>query len=247
MSGMRLSVQLYTVRDSLASDIPGTLKSLRDIGLDYVELAGYSGLSPEEFHDHIQSSGLKVSGGHWGLDQLKDVEAVCEQARLFSLKHIILPWIGEDSYRAGWLEFGKELEPLARAYSDRGFVFSYHNHAFEFKSGPGSTYEEMWAGTESVLQAQLDLGWVAYSGQDPVEWLNRLASRCPTVHLKEFSGNPESHDAIAGKGVLDWDSILCATQANGTEFGVIEMDRPPGDPVESVKECFDFFRSNGLA
>ncbi|HJP82052.1 MAG TPA: sugar phosphate isomerase/epimerase [Fimbriimonadaceae bacterium] len=243
---MRLSVQLYTVRDSLANDISETLNSIRDIGLEYVELAGYSGLSPEKFQSQLLAAGLQVSGGHWGLDQLKDVEAVCEQARLFGLKHIILPWVGEDSYQGGWLEFGKELEPLARAYSDRGFTFSYHNHAFEFKAGPGSTYEEMWAGTESVLQAQLDLGWVAYSSQDPVEWLNRLGSRCPTVHLKDFSGNADSHDAIAGTGILDWNAILRATQANGTEFGVIEMDRPPGDPVESVKECFDFFHSKGL-
>ena len=44
---MRLSVQLYTVRDALAEDYVGTLKKLKDIGLEYVEGAGnYGGARP---------------------------------------------------------------------------------------------------------------------------------------------------------------------------------------------------------
>ena len=45
---MRLSVQLYTLRNPLGENFAGTLKALKAIGFEYVELAGYNGLSPAE-------------------------------------------------------------------------------------------------------------------------------------------------------------------------------------------------------
>lgn len=243
---MRLTVQLYTLRQPLSDDLTGTLKAVRDAGLEYVELAGYQGLSAAEFKKVLDDCGLKVSGGHWSLDALKDTNQVCEDAHLFGAKHVILPWISEETYAQGWVEFGKELEPVARALDDRGITFSYHNHAFEFVDNGTSTFSEMWDQTEDILKSQLDLAWVAVAGQDPVAWMEKLSKRLPTVHLKEFSGNKDSHDAEAGKGVLDWDGILAACDKYNVEFGAIEMDNAPDEPVASVRRCAEFFQSKGL-
>lgn len=243
---MRLTVQLYTLRQPMADDLTGTLKSIKDMGLEYVEPAGYNGLSASEFKAKLDEFGLKVSGAHWGLDALADVEQVSADARLFGCKHVVLPWINSDKYAQGWVEFGKELEPLARAYSDRGFTFSYHNHAFEFDRNEISTFKEMWEQTEDILHAQLDLAWLAVGGEDPIAWINTLGPRASYVHLKEFSGNKESHDAIAGKGVLDWDGILAACEANNVEFGAIEMDHAPEEPIASVRQCVEFFHTKGI-
>lgn len=243
---MRLSVQLYTLRQPLAEDLSGTLKSVQDMGLDYVELAGYNGRSPIELKKILDDTGLKVSAGHWGLDDLRNTDQVCEDASLFGCRHIILPWISEDKYAAGWVEFGKELEPLARTYSERGFKFSYHNHAFEFQKRGVSTFAQMWDSTSEALTAQLDLGWISVAGESPVVWLDKLGSRAPLVHLKDYSGNPEQHDAEAGKGVIQWDPILDACERNNVEFGAIEMDLTPDEPLLSVRRSVDFFKSKGL-
>ena len=43
------ALQLYTVRDYLASNIGDTLKQVKKIGYDTVELAGLAGATPAEF------------------------------------------------------------------------------------------------------------------------------------------------------------------------------------------------------
>jgi sugar phosphate isomerase/epimerase len=243
---MRLSVQLYTLRQPLADDVEGTLHAVRDMGFDFVELAGYNGLSAEAFKNVLDDCGLKVSAGHWGLADVKEVERVSLEANLFGCKHIVLPWISQETYQNGWVEFGKELEPLARGFDDRGHTFSYHNHAFEFEPNEHSTFSEMWEQTEPILKAQLDLGWLAVAGQNPVDWINKLGARCPLVHLKDFSGNKESHDAEAGKGTIDWDAVIAACKSNGVEFGSIEMDHTPDEPLVSVRRSVEYFQSKGL-
>lgn len=244
---MRLSVQLYTLRQPLADDLVGTLKAVREMGLDYVELAGYNGLSPTVLKKSLDELGLKVSAGHWGLEAVRDVDQVCSDAQVLGCRHIVLPWIAEEQYAGGWVDFGKELEPLARAYADRGYTFGYHNHAFEFKGGVPTTFAQMWEQTDQALKAQLDLGWISVAGQDPIAWLDKLGSRAPLVHLKDYSGNPEKWDAEAGKGILDWDSILEACRRNNVEFGAIEMDVTPDEPLTSVRRSVEYFKSKGLS
>ncbi|MBC8064110.1 MAG: sugar phosphate isomerase/epimerase [Chlorobia bacterium] len=243
---MRLSVQLYTLRQPLSDDLVGTLKAVKEMGLEYVELAGYQGLTAAELKKVLDDLGLKVSAGHWGLDAVKDTAQVREDARILGTKHVVLPWISEETYAAGWVEFGKELEPVARELDEHGISFSYHNHAFEFPDRGVSTFVQMWDETEDILKAQLDLGWIAVAGEDPIAWMNKLGKRAPLIHLKDFSGNKESHDAEAGKGTLDWDGILKAAEANGTEFGAIEMDQTPDEPVASVRSSVVFFQGKGL-
>jgi sugar phosphate isomerase/epimerase len=244
---MRLSVQLYTLRQPLADDLVGTLQAVKDMGLDYVELAGYNGKTAAELKQILDDIGLKVSAGHWGLDAVKNVEEIAMDANVLGCKHVVLPWISEETYAKGWVEFGKELEPVARAFDERGHTFGYHNHAFEFPDRGVSTFAQMWDETEDILKAQLDLGWIAVAGEDPVAWLNKLSSRAPLVHLKDFSGNKESHDAEAGKGVIDWDPILATCEANGVEFGAIEMDNTPDEPLISVRRSVEYFKSKGLS
>ena len=44
----RIGIQLYTVRNQMAGDVPGTLQKLAEIGYDEVEFAGYFDHTPAE-------------------------------------------------------------------------------------------------------------------------------------------------------------------------------------------------------
>jgi sugar phosphate isomerase/epimerase len=56
---MNLSVQLYTVRDQLSADPVGTLKKLKEAGLNYVEGGGSFGAdSAEEGKKLLDDLGL---------------------------------------------------------------------------------------------------------------------------------------------------------------------------------------------
>ena len=43
-----IALQLYSVRNELQKDFPGTLAQVKEMGYDGVELAGLCGYSPEQ-------------------------------------------------------------------------------------------------------------------------------------------------------------------------------------------------------
>ena len=58
-----LSVQLYTVRDALSADLPGTLRRIASIGYTNVEAFGYVEHA-EELRDALADAGLQAPSGH---------------------------------------------------------------------------------------------------------------------------------------------------------------------------------------
>ena len=238
---MLLSVQLYTVRDCMNVDAPGTLARLRQMGFECVELAGTYGLRATDFRAMLDSAGLAVSGSHLGLDALEaDIRAVIADHQALGCRRVILPWISNETYADGWRAFGQRLEPIADQLADSGIEFAYHNHAFEFEGGG---LGELFETTSIRVNAQLDLGWVHYAGESPADWVRRLGKRVTTVHLKDMTADRDSWDCVAGTGTVDWDSALSACREAGVQVGVIEMDVAPGDPLESVEKCLRFFES----
>ena len=237
---MQLSVQLYTVREPMSADPVGTLQKLREIGFEYVELAGTYGMSAEEFRKVLDDTGLKASGSHAGLDALEgDLGKVIADHKTLGVNLVILPWLSKETYADGWEAVARRVEPIAEGLADRGIEFAYHNHAFEFEDNGLARFFD----TASIrVNAQLDLGWVHYAGENPADWVRKLGSRVTTVHLKDMTDNKEQWDAVAGTGNVDWKSALEACHEVGVRFGAIEMDVPPGDPLECTAGCFNYFK-----
>lgn len=243
---MRLSVQLYTLRDPLSKDFAGTLSQVRTIGLEYVELAGLGDHSAEEWKGLLDQLGLKVSGAHIGADAWRDrFDQTLAECQTLGIKTSIVPWIGPEGGTEGWDQVGKSLEPIAAKVKEAGIRFAYHNHAHEFE---GDGLDKFYAATDpSLILAELDLAWVHIGGQDPASYIKKLSNRTPLVHLKDYDPNTTPRWRPAGQGVLDFDSILAVCEEIGVEFGAIELDESPGDPLEAVRESFEFFKSKGLS
>jgi len=64
----RLGIQLYTMNAELNADLPGTLKSLHDIGYREVETASLHDLTPEQFRAELDKAGLACRSCHLSLD-----------------------------------------------------------------------------------------------------------------------------------------------------------------------------------
>ncbi len=243
---MRISLQLYTLRDALAQDLNGTLDKVRDIGLKYVEFAGYYGLTAADWKKLTVDRGLKFSAAHIGFDQIKDNFAVVvADCKAMGCDTVVIPWIGEEHYKDGWDKFGKECEPLGAKLKAEGLQLAYHNHSFEFKTdGLHGLYGST---SPDLLKAQLDLAWVAIGGADPATLIKAFANRLPQVHLKDYDPTKTPQWQACGQGVLNWDPILAACKAAGVQYGSIELDEFAGDPVEAVRQSYEFFVSKGLS
>ena len=62
------------------------------------------------------------------------------------------------------------------------------------------------------------------------------------MHLKDlevFGWEPPTY-APVGEGNLDWDAILAACRAGGTEWGIVEQDVCRRDPFECLASSYRF-------
>jgi len=242
---MRLSVQLYTVRDALTADLEGTLAALKAIGLEYVELAGMYDRSAAEWKALLDANGLKASGAHTGLDRVTgDLDAVIDEAKTIGFNYVIVPWVGAETYADGWDTFAQSLNPIGVKLKEAGLTLAYHNHAFEFVDNGLDTFYA--AADPSALVAELDLAWIQIGGADPAAYIEKMSGRVPLVHLKDYDPTKSPQWQPAGSGTVDYDAILPACEAAGVQFGCIELDESAIDPIDAVRASFEFLSGKGL-
>jgi sugar phosphate isomerase/epimerase len=242
---MRLSLQLYTLRDALSVDVLDTLTQVKGIGLEYVELAGTYGRSGPEWRTMLDSAGLKASGAHVGLDLIEgDLDAVIADAKAIGYRYVIVPWVNKDNYAGAWDKFAESLVPVGDKLKEAGLQLAYHNHAFEFEDdGLDKFYA---AAPKETLVAELDLAWIQIGGADPAAYIEKMAGRVPLVHLKDYDPAQTPQWRPAGQGIVDWDGVLTACANANVEFGCIELDESPGEPIDAVRASVEYFQGRGL-
>jgi hypothetical protein len=65
-----IGLQLYSVRNECAKDLPAVLASVAAMGYQGVEFAGYHGRGAAELRGLLDSNGLKCCGTHLAIDAL---------------------------------------------------------------------------------------------------------------------------------------------------------------------------------
>lgn len=161
---------------------------------------------------------------------------------------VIVPYLVEAD-RHDYSKLAGILTPIGTKLKEKGLVLCYHNHDFEFQMQNDETgLEVLYSKTNpNLVQAELDLAWVAIGGQDPVATIQKYANRLPLVHLKDYDPDATPRWRPAGEGVMDWDACLAACNDAGVQFGAIELDESPGDPLDAVAKSFEFFYGKGLS
>ena len=88
----QISLQLYTVREETARDMPATLRRIAEIGYPAVEFAGFGDLSSQDLATITGDLGLRAAGAHVPLDSWEtDPDAVITDMHALECAHAILP------------------------------------------------------------------------------------------------------------------------------------------------------------
>src|SRR5436190_20119727 len=83
-----IGLQLYSLRDQFAKNVPATLDQVRSFGIEYVELAGTYNLTPEKLKEQLDAKGLKPISGHFPFERYRDdVEGVARDAKTLGLQY----------------------------------------------------------------------------------------------------------------------------------------------------------------
>ncbi len=192
MRRKQISLQLYTVREETARDMPGTLRRISEIGYPAVELAGYGDLAPQALKAILDDLDLRASGAHVPLDSwVREPETVLADMHALDCVHAIVPSAPPERRRdeASVAGFAKDLNHWGDLCRREGVALSYHNHDFEFAPLGGSTmWDVLVRETEpELVRLELDLYWIKYAGTDPETVLRDVGDRVSLLHLKDMA------------------------------------------------------------
>lgn len=255
MRRMGIGLQLYTLRDELALDFEGTLRKVAALGYEGVEFAGYGGMSAEALKALLQELNVEAIGAHVSLAAIKnDLPTEIAYLKAIGAKYLICPYLDVKQFQTegDWKALFQLFVEVGEACAKEGLIFCYHNHAFEFEFNVDGefVFDAMYTLTPAAtVQVEMDTGWVQYAGQDTLAYIARYAGRLPLVHLKDYNGtNAEGHinTLELGKGVLPLADIIRASSEAGAEWLIVEQDRCPNPPLESVATSIEWLKAHYL-
>lgn len=253
MKPTQVAAQLYTCRDLLKTpaEIAATLARLRKVGYTAVQVSGMGPIEEEELNKILDGEGLVCCATHEGSDTILDEpQKVIDRLKKLRCSYTAYPYpAGVDFTSQESIDaLIKKLDASGKAMADSGITLCYHNHNHEFRKIGGKTILDLiYDGTDPRnLQGEPDTFWVHYGGGENVEWCEKLAGRLPLIHLKDYMTNDENKQAFCeiGAGNLNFKKIIAAAEKSGCEWFIVEQDTCPGDPVDSLKQSFDYIKAN---
>lgn len=243
----RVGLQLYTVRDAMQRDLPGTLARVAQIGYKDVEFAGYFGRTPSEIRALLEQNGLRAPSSHVGYPGDDAAWAkILADAKAVGHEYVTCPWIPDevrgntDAYRRVAEHFNKS----AQKAKDAGLRFAYHNHDFEFKPLDGGVlpFDVLLQNTDkSLVDYEMDLYWTVKGGQDPIAYMDKYPGRFTLVHVKDATAAPDRTMVEVGSGAIDFRRIFAHDADHGAhiKYYFVEHDQP-ADPMASIAKSYDY-------
>ena len=238
---MTYSIQLYTVRNALDADLPGTIKRIAEIGFRSVEPYNFVA-NADDLGAALRANDLKAPSGHAPLLRA-DQDEIFVAAQKLSIETVIDPHVPEDRWKTVEdIEATADLlNEAAKKGAEYGITVGYHNHWWEVDTLPdGRTGLEVLADRlDPAVVLELDTYWAAVGGQDPVALLGRLGDRVRLIHIKDGPINSDPSTQLAvGNGVLPiWDIVEAA---KSLEVGVVELDDFQGEMLDAVTDSYRY-------
>ncbi len=135
VDGAHIGLQLYSLRNQLATNIPDTLAEIKGWGITNVELAGTYHLTTEQFKEQLDANGLRPISAHYPYDAFRtNLDWVISDAQILGIKYVGCAWIphngdfDEKTCREAIETFNHAGEVLAQ----HGMTFFSHTHGYEF-------------------------------------------------------------------------------------------------------------------
>jgi sugar phosphate isomerase/epimerase len=251
-----IGLQLYSLRDSIFKNVPGTLERVGKMGYTFVEAAGYRdgkfyGMEPVEFKNLCEANGLKFLGSHTGRDlpdssNLEETIAWWDQCieahAAAGVKWIVQPFMGKVGYESldGLKKYCNYFNMVGEKCQNKGILFGYHNHDKEFSTQLDSMviYDFMLQNTDPAkVMFQIDLYWCVIGGKNPVDYFTNYPGRFTLWHIKDET-------EIGGADTkVNFEVIWPLAAKSGMKYGIVEVERYNFEPFESCKKSLDFLNN----
>lgn len=257
-----IGLQLYTIRDAMGKDVPGSLKKVSDIGFKYLELADYKdgkfyGYLPEEFKKMVNDLGMEILSSHAGVNPkgitADEARKMAEDHAKLGAKYCMQPWVNPEDRKtvAGYQKMVADWNMVGKVMKEHGVQFGYHNHNFEFDTVEGKVpYFDIFMKEmdKDVMTMEIDLFWTTKAGQNPVELFKKYPGRFQLFHMKDmltkqapvFTTDGVSDFAPVGSGLIDFKTILASKKIAGMKYMFVEQDNAEkGNAFDAIKTSIE--------
>lgn len=239
-----VGLQLYSIREQCAADLPGMLAAVSKIGYRGVEFAGYHNRSAKELRKMLDDNGLVACGTHTPYETIQpdQLAATIEFNRTIGNQFLIVPWM-EGKSKEDWLAKAKLFNEVAAKVKREGMWVGYHAHAHDFTKFDGQAAWDIFFGnTRKEVVMQMDTSNCLAGGADPVAILKKYAGRARSIHLKAHGGSAE---AVIGEDQVNWKEVFKFCETKGkTQWYVLEHESSK-DPLDAVRRSFQALRTMG--
>jgi sugar phosphate isomerase/epimerase len=257
-----VGLQLWSLKDDMAKDVPGTLARLRGLGIRQVEAAGLpKGMTMEALRAALDEADLVCQAGHVPFERLRDdVAGAIKEAKALGSRYLVCPWVPHDATagftREDAMKAADVFNKAGKAAREEGLKVGYHAHGYEFAPAPeGTHFDAIVKNTDPALVAfEIDIFWARAGGADPAKLIASLPGRVPLMHVKDMkkglslpagtSAAPKDSDVAAGEGQLDLPAIFKAAVQSGMELYYIEDESTK--PWEQIPATLRYLSSMKL-
>ncbi|MDB5353077.1 MAG: Xylose isomerase-like barrel [Planctomycetota bacterium] len=241
-----IALQLWTIRDAMASDADSALRRARAAGFAAVEVAPLPpGLTPGHLAECLARHGLSVSSIHGELPTAANIDSLLGLAHACGCsKAIWHGWPRDPRFDslAGLRDLIAACNQAGSIARDSGLRFGIHNHWWEFDPVEGVAPIRLFhESLDPEIFWQLDVYWARTAGADPASVLSELAPRVGSIHWKDGPAVHGEPMTALGGGILDLPRVF-RSLVSPVDW-VIELDDCATDPLEAAQRSLAYLES----
>jgi len=247
-----IGIELYSVRNELTKDLPGTVTAVAKMGYQVVEFySPYFSWTPDqakEVRKLLDDLGIRCLSTHNGGASYtaEGLPKAIELNQIIGSTSIVMASPGKVAGLDGWKALAGQLTAVAEKLRPLGMATGFHNHQSEWRPVEGQRpMDILAAGTPKDVTLQLDAGTCVEAGADPVAWIKANPGRIRSIHLKDWGAGEGRGYAVAfGEGDVPWKGIFAAAETTGgIEYYLIEQEvSAPGQALAMAQRCLDNYR-----
>lgn len=234
-------IQLWTVKEDMATDAKGTLKQLSSFGYKQIEsFQGdkgiFWGMKPTEFKQYMTDLGMTLVSSHCDIN--KDFSKTVAEAVEAGVSYLICPYFGPQPKLDDFKKFADTLNKRGEECKKAGIRFAYHNHDYSFKPLEGQLPQDvmMQIADPNLVDFQLDIYWIAKAGVDPVAYMQKYPNRFRLCHVKDMAAAEPMDSCILGTGTIMFPKVLKVAAEQGMQYYIVEQEAFAGStPLKSAE------------
>jgi sugar phosphate isomerase/epimerase len=245
----RIGLELYSVRTAMRKDPEGTLKAIKKMGYQDVELLWSwrnFDRTREQVKETLDRERLKAPAAHINPEMLRSGWGkALEDATFLGHQYLIVPSLPLDAAKPleSWRAWADTFNAAGAEARRAGIWLAFHNEPSHQKMIDGVVpYDLFLERTDPALvRLQLDCGNMAMGGGDPMAYLKAHTARYWSFHLKDVVAD-RSKDTELGQGILDLRAFLAAIPDIEQKPCFVEQEGGP-DPMDSARRNLAYVKS----